>query len=71
MLTFKEFVEVCGKNAGYRKGEIQEVARVGPYRLKHPESLRIWEIKTIRDTLKIPERDLEKYVLEMLRDGVE
>lgn len=71
MLTFKEFVEVCGKNSGYRKGEIQDAAHVGPYRLKHPESLRIWELKNLRDVLKIPERELEKYVLEMLRDGME
>lgn len=67
MLTFIEFVRLWGRNSGYKKGSIQGLTHVSDKRLRDPDSLRLGEIKRIRDLLGIPQRDIERYVLEQLR----
>ena len=71
MLTFSEFLTVKGRNAGYNKGDMCAAIKVSSARLKTPEKITLGEIRYIRDLLNIPEWEMEKYVLRILRDGME
>ena len=71
MVEFDEFITVCGKNAGYRPGQIPGLLHVSKHRLKEVGPLKLEDIKRIRDTLDIPEYKIEKYVIGWLRNGLE
>lgn len=67
MLTFGEFVVVKGRDAGYNKGDLCEKLHITPERLMNSDKIKLGEIKKIRDLLNIPEWEIEKHVLEILR----
>lgn len=71
MLSFDEFVTVKGKNAGYKKEYLCRQLSVSSERLRKPGKISLDEIRKIRDVLNIPQWEIEKYVLAILRDGDE
>ena len=69
METFKEYVQRNLRNVGFGWLDGCRTLHITPARFKNPEALSIKELKVIRDTLDIPDREMERKILEIFRYG--
>lgn len=68
-MSFKQYVWKYLRNKGLGLLDGCDELHIGRGRLDRPETFKISEFKRIRDTLDIPDREMEQKIVEIYRYG--